>query len=78
MAIALAQINVRDKMIDTLGGIPEVRRNTLVLRLVLGHSIAEISDLTRVPVNTVRGRLRTGLRELRKGMVVERDCILAR
>ncbi len=68
---------VRERMRETLKEIPEIRRNTLVLRLVLGHSISEIADMTSVPVNTVRGRLRTGLKELRRAMVTEREFMLA-
>lgn len=72
------QNHVRDKMIGLLHQIPKVRQDALVLRLICGHSIEEIAKLTRAPVNTVRGRLRMGLRELRQGMSAERDCILAK
>jgi len=70
--------HARDLMRDALRKIPEDRRNTLVLRLGLGHSISEIAQITKTPVNTVRGRLRTGLKELRQGIITKRDCILAK
>ncbi len=70
--------HIRERVSKALEKIPEERRKTLTLRLVLGHSIAEIADLTQVPVNTVRSRLRTGLRELRKSVAAERDYLLAK
>ncbi len=69
---------LREKLALTLEKLPAERRKTLVLRLVFGHSIAEIANLTNVPINTVRSRLRTGLRELRKSVSIEREMILAR
>ena len=69
---------IRQKVSIALNKLPKERRNTLVLRLIFGHSIAEIAKLTDVPVNTVRSRLRTGLRELRRGVASERDYLLAK
>ena len=69
---------IREKVSQALDKLPKERRNTLVLRLIFGHSIAEIAKLTNVPVNTVRSRLRTGLRELRRGVASERDYLLAK
>ena len=69
---------IRQKVTAALDKLPKERRNTLVLRLIFGHSIAEIAKLTDVPVNTVRSRLRTGLRELRRGVASERDYLLAK
>ena len=63
----VSNLQTRQRVEEVLDKLPEERRATLVLRLVFGHSLAEISELTGVPVNTVRGRLRTGLKELRKG-----------
>jgi RNA polymerase sigma-70 factor (ECF subfamily) len=69
---------IRERVTKALDKLPMERRNTLVLRLVFGHSIQEIAGLTDVPVNTVRSRLRTGLRELRRGVASERDYLLAK
>jgi RNA polymerase sigma-70 factor, ECF subfamily len=49
--------------LSTLG--QEVRV-TMVLHYLNGRSIHEVADLTDVPVNTVRGRLRIGRKRLRK------------
>ncbi len=46
--------------------LPEVQRTALVLRHCLGHSLAEIGELTGVSISTVRGRLRLGAQALRK------------
>jgi RNA polymerase sigma-70 factor, ECF subfamily len=54
-----------------LGKLPEKRRETLVLRLVYGYSVAEVADLTGAPLNTVRDRIRVGLRELRQSLAVD-------
>jgi RNA polymerase sigma-70 factor (ECF subfamily) len=51
--------------------LPEKRRDTLVLRLVYGYSVAEVADLTEAPLNTVRDRIRVGLRELRRSLAVD-------
>jgi RNA polymerase sigma-70 factor (ECF subfamily) len=63
-----ARHHLRKKFQLILNKLPTERRQTLVLRLVLGHSIQEIAEMTKVPINTVRSRLRTGLRELRRGI----------
>ena len=69
---------LREKLSKTLEKLPVERRNTLVLRLVFGHSISEISELTDVPINTVRSRLRTGLRELRRSIALDQRLFVAR
>lgn len=50
-------------MLETL---PPERRTALILRYVHGHSVPEIAALTDTPLNTVRDRLRVGLKELRE------------
>ena len=69
---------IRERVSKALDKLPKERRTPLTLRLVFGHSITEIAELTDVPVNTVRSRLRTGLRELRRGVAAERDYLLAK
>jgi RNA polymerase sigma-70 factor (ECF subfamily) len=51
---------------------PEKRRMAVVLRLVHGHSVAEIARLTDAPLNTVRDRIRVGLKELRQSIGSDR------
>jgi len=42
------------------------RRAAVLLRWVHGHSVEEVAEITEARVNTVRGRLRRGKRQLRK------------
>ncbi|MDD5309958.1 MAG: sigma-70 family RNA polymerase sigma factor [Deltaproteobacteria bacterium] len=60
--------NTRERLAQHMKKLPIERRTTLVLRLVLEHSVAEVAELTGVPVNTARDRIRVGLRELRQSM----------
>lgn len=48
-----------------LGELPEVQAEALVLHSVLGYSVDETAALQRVPLNTVRSRLRNALARLR-------------
>jgi len=57
-----------------LDELPTEQAETLALRLVLGCSIHEIADSTRVPVNTVRSRLRLAKEALRER--IEQDPTL--
>ncbi|MBN1770849.1 MAG: sigma-70 family RNA polymerase sigma factor [Deltaproteobacteria bacterium] len=63
-----------ERLVAGLRRVPEERRATLFLRLVEEHSVAEVAELTGVSVNTVKDRLRTGLRELRA--LFARDRVL--
>jgi RNA polymerase sigma-70 factor, ECF subfamily len=63
-------------ILDYLADLAEARRVVLVLRHVLGYSIAEISELTEVPVNTVKDRLLQARAQLRRA--IRRDLALAR
>lgn len=40
--------------------VPRAQAEALTLRWMLGHSLAEIAEITGAPVNTVRSRLRLG------------------
>ena len=51
--------------------LPDKRREAVVLRLLYGHSVAEIAELTGAPVNTVRDRIRVGLKELRQSLAAD-------
>jgi RNA polymerase sigma factor (sigma-70 family) len=51
--------------------LPEKRREALVLRLVHGYSVAEVARITDAPLNTVRDRIRVGLKELRQSIAVD-------
>ncbi len=54
--------------------LPEAQAETLVLRVVLGHSIAEIATAMGAPLNTVRSRLRLAKEALRRR--IEADPVL--
>ena len=59
---------------DYLAALPDVRREALVLRHVLDHSIAEIAELTGVSVNTVKDRLLAAREALRRQ--IRRDHLI--
>jgi RNA polymerase sigma-70 factor (ECF subfamily) len=59
-------------LIDEL---PEPQAETLVLRVMLGCSLAEVAQATGVPLNTVRSRLRLAKEALRSR--IEQDSSLA-
>jgi RNA polymerase sigma factor (sigma-70 family) len=54
-----------------LSELPDGQAETLMLRVVYGHSIEEISTLTRTPFNTVRSRLRLAKEALRQRIEAE-------
>ncbi len=60
---------LKDQLFDTLlskmGRIPTKRRVPLLLHWLYGYSVREVSELTDVPINTVKDRLKTASREYR-------------
>lgn len=62
-------------LLEYLGELPEARRVVLVLRHVMGYSIAEIAELTETSPNTVKDRLVHARAELRKRL--RRDLMIA-
>jgi RNA polymerase sigma-70 factor (ECF subfamily) len=50
---------------DALARIPAEQAETLALRIVLGWSLGEVAEVTGVPLNTVRSRLRLAKTALR-------------
>ncbi|MBN2341644.1 MAG: hypothetical protein JXR45_09150, partial [Deltaproteobacteria bacterium] len=51
---------------NKLQHLPSKRRTTLVLHVVHGYTVKEISDMLSVSPNTTKDRLKTGLKELRQ------------
>jgi RNA polymerase sigma-70 factor (ECF subfamily) len=51
--------------------LPLERRTALVLHLVQGYTVSEVAGLTGAPENTIRDRLRVGLRELRRSLATD-------
>lgn len=67
------RVDARTLLSELLGKLPEEQAESLVLRLVLGHTLPEIADTTGVPLNTVRSRIRLARERLstmltRRGM----------
>ena len=52
-------------LLQHLEAIPPMRRTPLVLHLVYGHTVREVSELVDAPVNTVKDRLKKAVRDLR-------------
>ena len=59
---------------EYLKAIPEAQREALVLKHSLGHTVEEIAELTGVPVGTVKDRLVTARRQVRR--LIQRDLTL--
>lgn len=60
---------LRDILALHLQKLPENRRMTLILRLAYQYSVTEVAETMGVPVNTVRDRIRIGLKELRQSIM---------
>lgn len=54
-----------------LSELPDAQAEALLLRVVCGHSIEEISSITQTPFNTVRSRLRLAKEALRQRIEAE-------
>jgi RNA polymerase sigma factor (sigma-70 family) len=61
-------------MEEYLSELPEVQREAIVMKHSLGYTVEEISEHTRVPVGTVKDRLVTARRNLRK--LIQRDLAI--
>lgn len=59
---------------EYLKAIPEAQREALILKHSLGHTVEEIAELTGVPVGTVKDRLVTARRQVRR--LIQRDLTL--
>lgn len=65
---------LRTRLAHHLGRLNAEKREAVVLKLVLGHSVKEIAEMTGAPVETVRTRLRVGRADLVR--MVEKDRAL--
>ena len=54
----------RTAVIEALGSIPAEQRQAVELAFFGGYSHREIADMTRVPLSTVKGRMRLALEKL--------------
>ena len=59
---------------EYLKAIPEAQREALILKHSLGHTVEEIAEITGVPVGTVKDRLVTARRQVRR--LIQRDLTL--
>jgi RNA polymerase sigma-70 factor (ECF subfamily) len=59
---------VRPKLEAALASLPEEQREVFVLREYAGVPFQEIGDITGVPVNTVKSRMRYALEGLRRAL----------
>lgn len=62
---------VRARLAAALGKLTPERRVAVVLHHVEGYGIPEIATMTEAPINTVRDRLRTGRRQLRRRILAD-------
>ncbi len=65
------RIHIRRRLAQLLGDLSAERRTAIVLKLVYGHSVAEIAEMTDAPFDTVRNRLRRGRKLLRKKVATD-------
>lgn len=65
---------LREHLAVILQKLPAKKRQVVVLRWLYQYSLEEIAAITESPVNTVRDRLRTGRRQLRK--LILKDPVL--
>jgi len=61
---------------EYLNELPDVQRQAIVMKHSLGYTVEEIAEETRVPVGTVKDRLVTARRNLRK--LISRDLTIGR
>ena len=71
---AASRRQIASQVGEVLSRIKPVKREVVVLRWIHGYSPPEIAEIVGVPLNTVRDRLQTGMRELRA--LVARDPVL--
>jgi RNA polymerase sigma-70 factor, ECF subfamily len=55
--------------------LPEAPREALQLKYILGLSVDEIAEMTDVPVNTAKTRLKTGLRLMREALAFDGEVL---
>lgn len=61
---------------EYLDDLPEAQRTALVLRHVMGYSVAEIAEITESSPNTVKDRLLRGSKEMRR--LIRRDVAIGK
>jgi RNA polymerase sigma-70 factor, ECF subfamily len=74
-AEACAALARREALRGLLDGLSLEKSEVLVLHTILGYSVEETARATRVPVNTVRSRLRAALSALRSRVHADRALL---
>ncbi|MDJ0764374.1 MAG: RNA polymerase sigma factor [Myxococcota bacterium] len=69
------RLRAKQRLAELLAMLSEKNRTALTLHYVLGYSIAEMATLCDCPINTIRGRLRQGRKQLKK--LVSKDPLLS-
>jgi RNA polymerase sigma-70 factor (ECF subfamily) len=72
----LARAETPQSLDTYLRDIPEAQREALIMKHSLGYTVEEIAELTGVPVGTVKDRLVTGRRQVRR--LIQRDLTIGR
>jgi RNA polymerase sigma-70 factor (ECF subfamily) len=70
---ALPDIPERDRLRRAVAALPEDQRRALVLAVYGGRTAREISELDRVPLGTVKTRIRAAMMKLRETLGVPDD-----
>ncbi|MGZ6671043.1 MAG: sigma-70 family RNA polymerase sigma factor [Solirubrobacteraceae bacterium] len=63
----------RDRLRDALAALPDDQRRAIVLATYTGRTAREIAELDRVPVGTVKTRIRAAMLKLRDTLGVEHE-----
>ena len=63
----------RDRLRDALAALPDDQRRAIVLATYTGKTAREIAELDRVPIGTVKTRIRTAMLKLRDTLGVEHE-----
>lgn len=69
--LAATELAPPDELDRLLDGLPEERREVLLLRFVDDFSLAEIAEALGIPVGTVKSRLHLAIRSLRNNSTIK-------
>ena len=72
-----AELQAKRRLAALLSALPKHQTVAIVLHYIHGYKIDEIADITEASVNTVRGRIRRGRRNLKKKILSDPDLLEA-
>jgi RNA polymerase sigma factor (sigma-70 family) len=70
---AMPDVGERDRLHRALAALPDEQRRALVLAVYAGRTAREISEIDRVPLGTVKTRIRTAMFTLRETLGAVHD-----